>query len=293
MYRKLILFGVGLIISTILFGQEQEQEKFKAFRGTSLINLKTTENVAKKGFNFVIQHQFGQASLQEDLLRDFFGMDLTSNIRFGFVVPLSRSNYIGIGRTKFNKNYDFEFKQILLKQSPDKRIPLSVALYFNGAISTTDFPGVQPDNYFGDGTTPFEYKFLHRTSYISQLIISKKFGRRFSLLVSPSFVHHNLVDQGEYNKRWVLPFGAEIRTGMFSSIIFEYAHMFDNYGGRDNPYGIGWEFQSASHLFQIFVSNKNNILSQNYLMNPIGADFGNKTFFLGFNLHRTFWVKKQ
>jgi len=294
MQKIFIVFNVCLFLSiTILSGQESGQENFKAFRGTTLLNVKTTENVPEKGFIFTIQHRFGLADLQNELLLDLFGMDLTSNIRFGFTVPLTRSTYIGVGRTKIGKNYDFEFNQILLKQSPEKRIPLSIALYTNAAISSSEFPEVQPDNYFRDGIIPFSYNAHHRWSYLSQIIISRKFGNWFSLLVSPSYVHQNLADPGEYNKRWVIPFGAEIRTGLFSSIIFEYAHLFDNFNGRDNPYGIGWEYQTASHLFQIFISNKNNILGQNYLMKEIGADFGDYTFFLGFNLHRTLWVKKN
>ena len=74
MHKKYIVVIYCFFLSiSKLFGQEQEPEIFKVFRGISLINIKTTENIPENGFNFTIQHRFGLADLQnEDYpLKDF------------------------------------------------------------------------------------------------------------------------------------------------------------------------------------------------------------------------------
>ena len=290
-----ILLLLLICSSFIVIAQKDTTYNYgKIFRGTSLINMQTTENAPEGGFNFVVQHRFGQADIKDGLLYNFLGMDLTSNMRLGFVIPINRLNYVGIGRTKFGKYYDFEWKRILLRQSTDNRKPFSIALYTNATVYSADLPTVEDDNYFGDGQTPFEYEALHRWSYSSQLIFSKKFGRKFSLLVSPTFVYKNLVPIGKYNKNFVMPIGASFKTGLFSSVIFEYTYTYldDPPFGSENPISIGWEYQSASHVFQIFICNNNDILDHNYYLNDNNARILDGKFILGFNIHKTFWVKK-
>ncbi|MCG8696875.1 MAG: DUF5777 family beta-barrel protein [Bacteroidales bacterium] len=285
---------------SLLFAQEQsestQQPKRYAkqtFRSTRFITVPTTKMHPKGGFEFGITHRFGYIDFDEPVFKDFFGLDLSSNIRFGFAFPIHKRVYVGVGRTKFDKNYDFEINAVLLKQTRDNKQPVSISLYHNTAFMSNDFPEVGK-NMFNADTTEFSYKPIHRFAYYTQLSIARKFGSSFSAQVSPAIIYRNLTPSSDYeNLMLSVPVCARLKVSIQGALILETIPVVYNKPQNDYhmPLALSFEVKTVSHVFQITVSNSNRILNQELYYNPVKNPF-NEGFFLGFNLQKFFYFRK-
>lgn len=267
----------------------------KVFQSYSTIFNPTTRIPPEKAFNLTIQHRFGKMDFSDStLLKDFFGMDLSSDLRISFQVPVSRWLVLGIGRTKSMKQYDFETKVSFLTQSKSSGIPVSVSYFSNLFLMSDDFPVIdEPENhFFSDSITPFAYQFTHRLSYVQQILIAKNFSNRISVQLSPTLVYRNLVNVDDKNIRYSLPAAMFIKTGFKSGIILEYCHLFDKPENFTDIWGVAFEIKAVNHTFQITLANTQRI-SPNRLYTTEAFGFSPKNMFLGFNIHRNFFVNKS
>ncbi len=264
----------------------------QTFQSTRFVNIPTVKSLPKKGFEFNITHRFGKIDYAEPVLPDFFGLDLVSNIRFGFAIPISKRLYIGLGRTKFDKNYDLEINAVLLKQTKDNEQPITISLYHNSSIMSREFPEVG-DNMYSPDTTEFKYKAAHRLAYYTQLSVARKFSRVFSAQVSPSLTYRNLSPSTNFKNLIVtIPVCARAKLTVQSSLVIEANPVIINQPA-DNyflPLAISYEINTISHAFQIILSNTNRILNQEVLYHSISNPF-NEGLFIGFNLQRFFFLK--
>jgi len=267
----------------------------KIFQSYSTIFNPTTRKPPEKSFNLNIQHRFGKMNLTDSLLfKNFFGMDLSSDLRFSFQVPVSRWLVLGIGRTKSMKQYDFETKIALLSQSKLKKIPFSVTYFNSFTLMSDDFPEIEEpeNNFYSDSLTPFAYKFTHRLSYVHQLIVAKKITNWLSVQLSPTIIYRNLVPIEDKNFRYSLPAAFYFKTGFRSGILLEYCYLFEKPEKYTDLWGIAYEIKATNHTFQITLTNTQRI-SLNRLYTTEAFGFSVKSMFLGFNIHRNFYFKKS
>ena len=300
--HKLIVLLIFIALNSFcLLNVNSQDTNFKApkkiynkqtFKSTRFINIPTIKGHPKGGFEFSITHRFGQIKYNEEILKNFLGLDLSTNIRFGFAMPVSERFYLGVGRTKYNKIYDLEANYIFMRQTMDWKQPVTIALYHNTSYMSDDFPKVQ-DNMFNSDTTPFKYKEGHRFSYYTQLSIACQLKRWLSVQISPAITYKNLVPV-DIPENWMLaiPFSGRIKTSMRTSVIFEIAPVIAN-APKDYtiPAGIGFEVKTISHAFQITINNTKRILNQEIYYSNVLDPF-NDGIFLGFNLQKFFYVKK-
>jgi len=283
----------GLAVSVLFAGSLCAQDEYVSgtFRSTQLINAQTVEMCPVGGPEFNIRHRFGVVGADTTAYQQFLGLDLPANIRLGFAFPINERLSIGIGRTKMRKFVDAEIKYIPLKQTVDNSMPVSVVLYANCGVRGERFPRVPSNSYYGDSLTPFEYKFEHRFSYNSEIIVARKFNDKFSLQLAGSYVYRNLVNPGEENGTGSVIISGMYATGMSSSLIFEYAYRFNNRPeGNAYPLAIGWEFGTVAHVFQLFLCSTNEIPEQEvYTGNP--NNYFKGKFAIGFNIKRIMWRK--
>ncbi|MGC6471100.1 MAG: DUF5777 family beta-barrel protein [Flavobacteriales bacterium] len=280
-----------VVLSVVLLGlSARAQEYVVPFKNKQLINAQTT--VIPDGFDFTIMHRFGKIGLNDEFYKSFLGFDLPANIRFSLSYKLSDRAYVGVGRTKIGKTIDVEGKYLLLRQKQNES-PISVAIYNNTGINTDAYRGESPLAFFADSVTPFENKFVHRFSYNTQLIISRKFSEKWSLQLSPTFVYQNLVEGVEKSHHtFVLPFSGRFQYSFGSAILFEYAYKLNNTSDNqlDNPFSLGFEFGTAGHVFQVFMSNSYYIRETNiYTQEPYNFYDKPNEFVLGFNIRRVWW----
>jgi hypothetical protein len=267
------------------------QEYVNPFKNKQLINAQTT--VIPDGFDFTIMHRFGKIGLNDEFYKQFLGFDLPANVRFSLSYKLSDRAYIGVGRTKVGKTVDIEGKYVILRQTASNSMPLSIALYNNTGLNTDAYRGESPIAFFGDSITPFENKFAHRLSYNTQLIIARKFNDKISLQLSPTFVYKNLVEgMEESHHTFVLPFSGRYQYSFGSAVLFEYAYKLNNTleNKLDNAFSLGFEFGTAGHVFQVFMSNSYYIRETNiYTEEPYNFYDRPNEFVLGFNIRRVWW----
>jgi hypothetical protein len=292
-----------ILLFTFEIANAQDEDLFaqddfitNVFNYGLVVNIQTTETVPKGAFELRIQHRFGALDLtefKESIIDEFLGFDGSANIRFGFSFGISDNLQIGIGRTKINKVFDFEGKYKILKQKETDGSPISATLYFNTAVSTSSFPEVGPNEFFEDLETPFEYKFSHRFTYNAQVLISKKIGENLSLELNPSILYKNLVIPEDKNLVFATSFGGRLKTGITSSILFEFTKKFNNRKNNyTDPISLGYEIGTAGHSFQMFITTSNEITEQGmYFSQPL--DYTEGQLLLGFNLKRTFWNGKN
>ena len=126
---RFFLLFVSFFVVFVSFGQAVQP-----FKNKQLINAQTT--VIPDGFDFTIQHRFGQIALDESFYGEFLGFDLPANIRLSLSYKLSDKLYVGVGRTRVGKTVDFEGKYLICEQSNDGSAPFSVALFSSLGIRT-------------------------------------------------------------------------------------------------------------------------------------------------------------
>ena len=138
------------------------------------------------------------------------------------------------------------------------------------------------DENFG---TEESYKFVHRFSYLTQVIVSRKFGEKISLQVAPSLAWINAVEEGYKNANLSVSFGGRAQVLGLSSIVFEYDQPLTQGDGVETYPNIaaGVEIGTSTHAFRIFVSNYNAIVKQRNIVynqnDPFSGDF-----LFGFNI---------
>lgn len=274
-----LLFLVFSLLFLNCFGQLEPP-----FKNKQLINSQTT--IIPDGFDFTIQHRFGQIALDKSLYEDFLGFDLPANIRFSLSYKLGERAYIGIGRTKINKTIDLEGKYVLAKQS--EAMPLSIALFSSVGVRTAPFE-IGDNTFKTDSITPFEYLFIHKLDYNTQLILSKSINSKIAIQVSPTIIYKNLVQYGDNNFNLAIPFSGKYQYSFGSSVLFEYGYCIGREGNLLNhPMSIGFEFGTAGHVFQVFATNSSSLRETNLYTSEV-SDLKQKEFLLGFNIRRVWW----
>ncbi len=266
----------------------EKTNEVESFSFSQLINAKTTFIRQTKGFGFNIQHRFGAAKFDKNLIRNFLGLDLASNVRFSFEIPVSKRFMFEIGRTRYGKFYDLGTKYLLIKQTRNNRKPISVAFYENIALTTENAPQYSKHATFEDGRQ-FEYKFYHRLFYDTQLIVSRKFNDKLSGQIAVEFVWRNLTPYIKHpeEKAYVIAFPVSLRykIGLTSAIDLE---VMPNSHHKTMPISLAYEIASSgNHVFQITITNSDRILSQNMFFTPTLC-YPKEGFMLGFNLVRYF-----
>ena len=284
MKKFLLLLCLGL--PALLHAQTESPSPTKVnevFYGTRLINAHTTEQVGKRVLAYRISHRFG--SLRSDQLYNFLGLDGGASISFQFDYGFSDKFGIGIARDQANKLYNLYGKYALLSQMQGGGSPVSLTLYGKGNISTlrnlSPGPG-QPGPYDN---------FAHRMSYVTQAIISRKFGEKLAIQVAPTWVHHNLVERAvDKNDIFAIHVGAEYKISKRFGISGEYNYVLNEHTSVPtyNSAGIGVNFVTGGHIFQIHLVNSQFINEASAI--PYNrANWLDGDFRLGFNISRSFW----
>ena len=141
----------------------------------------------------------------------------------------------------------------------------------------------------------YDIQFIDRLSYTGQLIVARKFNSNLSLQLVPTFVHKNAVDPAiEKNNQAALGFGGRLKLTRSIALTTEYYYRFDVPTGNPyyNPIGFGVDIETGGHVFQLVMTNSRGLTERAYLTETSG-DFFKGDISFGFNVTRTFQLKKQ
>lgn len=277
--KKILLSLSGLLVAFISFSQDKEAKSFvsPAFETSILFDNSTTSSPFKGSYEFEIHHRFGKIN---NGITDLFGVYAPSNIRMGLNYGVTDRLMVGFGTIKDKKLQEFQGKYAILRQTDGGEMPVSVSLYGNAVIDAGP-----KENFYGDDEN--DYKFSHRMSYFSQLIIARSFGYKYSVQVAPTYMFFKAVEKGRENANFGIHVGGKANVYGSASIIAEYNTILtkqpdSNFDPKPSlAYGI--ELNSGTHIFQIFATNYKAITGQhNFLFNT--NDFTISEYMIGFNI---------
>jgi hypothetical protein len=254
---------------------ETESTVSATFKGTRIVNGHSIENRKNKELEFIISHRFGRVNTG---FEELFGLD-QANIRFALEYGLTDDLTAGLGRSSFEKTYDGYLKYSLLKQKTGANsFPFAVSLF--GSIAAKSQKAIAGN----------ERTFAESLFYVGQVLIAKKVNSSFSVQLTPTYVHRNLVAiDADPHDIFALGLGTRVKLSKRVSLNAEYYQQFDKLESINarNSLAFGIDIETGGHVFQIILSNAITMVEKSFITETTGNFFGGDIH-LGFNLSRTF-----
>lgn len=252
------------------------------FKSTRVVNGHSVERMKKSQLEFRVSHRFGEFNMGG---YNLFGLDY-GTIHLALEYGLTNWLEIGIGRSTYEKTIDGFAKASILRQSSGSKI-MPVHLSY---LTSTE--------YISSEANPLMTNNFSRMSYIQQILIARKFNESFSLQLTPTFVHRNLVpSELDKNDLFALGAGGRYKLTKRMSLNVEYYYVYRQNAGSlpvkfYNPLAIGIDIETGGHVFQIMVSNSQSMREGGFIGKTTGS-WGDGGIHLGFNISRVFSFNKQ
>lgn len=259
-------------------GKDTGEPVSAVFKSTRLILGHTTKTRNKGELELLISHRFGRVNTGS---HELWGLD-NSSVRIGLEYGISERLDIGIGRSSFDKSFDFFGKYKLIRQGAGGGKAFSMVLLSSLAIRTT--PKDDPS-----------YEFSERLAYTYQAIISRKFNSNFSLQISPTYLIRNRpVDLTDEDKLFAIGIGGRFKVTKSVSINMEtFQRMNQEANSTEfNAVSVGVDIETGGHVFQLHFTNSQMTFERAFLAETFD-DFFNGDIHFGFNISRTFNLGKK
>ncbi len=249
------------------------------FKSTRIINGHSIERMPEGQLDFRIHHRFGTVNSGA---YEFFGLD-QANMHLSLEYGATDWFMFGIGRGTYQKTVDGFAKFSILRQSTGTiNMPVSLSAYGTMAVNSLKWAEPERTNYFSS-----------RLTYTFHLLVARKFSERFSLQVTPTVIHKNLVPT-ELDNNDIFALGAGGRFKITKRISFnsEYFYVFQpdyqsNAGQYHNSFSAGFDLETGGHVFQIMLTNSTPMIEKGFITETTGQ-WRDGDIHLGFNISRVF-----
>ena len=262
--------------------QMQPQEKeyvTAAFKSTRVVNGHSIEILAPGALEFRIAHRFGALN---GGAYNLWGLDQAS-MRIGLDYGLTNWLMFGAGRSTYQKTYDGFVKLRLLRQSKGvNAMPVSLLYFGSTSVNSLKWEDPERNNYFSS-----------RLAFVHQIIIGRKFNENFSMQLSPTLVHKNLVSGAlTPNDSYALGMAGRYKVGKRVALSGEYYYRipsnkdpaFDDYY---NSLSVGVDIETGGHVFQFHLTNALPMVEKGFITET-NESWTDKGIHLGFNITREF-----
>jgi len=268
---------------TCLSIQAQEtQFAYDTFKSTRVLNGHSNELMPEGCLDFRVEHRFG---LINQGYYEFFGLD-QSNTFISLEYGLKDWGMVGLNRSSLDKTVSAFTKLRVLRQSTGLiSMPVSVSVLLSTSVVGTKWQFPDRANLFSS-----------RVSYISQLIVARKFNDKFSLQLAPIWIHRNLVPT-IIDKNDMFALGIASRYALSDRTAFNaeyypvlgptWNHQNTNY---QNALSIGFDIKTGGHVFQLVLSNTMGMIEKTFVTETTGR-WLKGDLHLGFNISRVFSLK--
>lgn len=257
-------------------------EAIAAFKSTRLINGQTTEMRKSGVLDVIISHRFGELNGGYD---SFYGLD-NAQIRLGVDYGVTDRFNIGIGRSSENKVVDSFMKYKVLSQSTGaKSMPFTLVALVNMSIKTGS-GAFSIDNTDKD--------FADRLAYAYQLHLSRKFNSNFTMQLSPSLIHRNLVlTPDDPNDILAMGFSGRYKITRRLTINAEwFPQLTDHASEFKDSFSLGLDIETGGHVFQLHITNSRDMIAQGHITETTGL-WGEGDIHFGFNISRVFDISHR
>lgn len=265
---------------------EQDEPKkeyvYNAFKSSRVIMAHSMEMLRPGVLDFRILHRFGRIN---GGAYEFFGLDGPATVRLGLDYGISDDLTIGIGRSTFNKELDGFLKWRIIHQATGpKALPFSLVAVAGSTLTTIKWSDPSRENYFSS-----------RMAHYGQLIIGRRFSEGVSIQLMPTIVHRNLVPTvNDPNDLVSAGIGGRFKLSKRISFNLDYHYVLNQNesAGYHNPLSIGFDIETGGHVFQLHFTNAKGMNERSFLANT-EYDWGNGDIFFGFNISRSFQIRKK
>jgi len=251
---------------------------FATFKTTRIVLGQSIESPAKGTLQFLVEHNFGK--LNEGAYA-MWGLD-RSTIRLGLEYGINQWLSVGVGRSSEKKTFDGSVKVKLLRQSSGERnMPVSMSFYGGTMLQSLKWADPLRTNYFSS-----------RLSFVSQLLIARKFSNAFSLQISPTYIHKNLVPlRTDQNDIFAVGIGGRVKVSQRTTLNGEYFYLLpgaaaDNYV---NCLSVGVDVETGGHVFQFRLTNAQPMFERAFITETTDKWLDGGIYF-GFTINRVFTV---
>jgi hypothetical protein len=274
------------LLKTVIDDKPKKEYVYNAFKSSRVIMSQSMEMLRPGVLDFRILHRFGLVS---GGAYEFFGLDGPATVRLGLDYGLTSNLSVGIGRSAFRKELDGFIKYRPVQQSTGPRSsPVSLVLVAGSTLWTTKFPSDAKQHSFSD-----------RLAYYWQVIIGRKFSESVSLQLMPAFLHRNKIDTtADRNDIFAPGIGGRIKLSRRVSLNFDYYYVIhkdldlSTFRRFYNPLSIGFDIETGGHVFQLHFTNSRGMNERAFLA-ATEYDWGKGDIFFGFNISRSFQIKKK
>ena len=248
------------------------------FKGTKVVNSESVEMPNNGVLQFMIQHRFGTLNSG---FYNFYGLD-NSQVRMSLAYGINDRLSIGIGRSSSLKAIDSNLKYQLFRQSKgNKTFPLTICL--NSSIVFKQ--------YFKSTSENSSFLLSDQFSYSHQLLIARKINRKFSIQLSPTLVHYNLLSIDQFNNDlYSIGYGLRYKLSNRISVNLESFSQF-NSQNKINPISIGFDVETGGHVFQFHLSNSAFMINRAFIHETYDL-WSEGSIYFGFNISRVFTIKE-
>jgi len=259
------LLSLALLFPAICFAQDdllagmdsvpKHQTVESAFKALKIVNLESTKLASKGDFYFVVAHRFGSL---KDRFEGAYGLDnAVTQLKFLYGV----TDWLTLSAARSEQAYDFSTK-IRLQEQLNNGFPFAIAAFgsigFNNLLKESNYP---------------KMKFNDRAIYVSQLLISRKFTKKLSLEVAPTFFHENFVDNDQQdNSQYAVGVGGRYKLTNRLSLNVDYAAHLNRTSSSiyKDPLSVGVDLETGGHVFQMHVSSSQGIHEAGFLGHTTG-----------------------
>jgi hypothetical protein len=270
-------------LMALIEDKEPKKEFVKnAFKATRVINGHSIEHLAEGVLDFRISHRFGRINGGAYQL---YGLD-QATIRLGLDYGITDRLTVGVGRSSSKKELDGFIKYRLLWQAKGKNaVPFSMILISGMTMDGMKFANPERNNYF-----------TSRLGYYYQVLLGRKFSERFSLQLTPTMVHRNLVDL-KVNRHNVFAAGASGRFKFTKRMALMAEYFYVIPGEPDdinftNSLSLGFDIETGGHVFQLHFSNSLGMNERAFITETDG-EWAEGDIQFGFNISRVFTLKER
>jgi len=261
---------------------------YATFKTTRIVLGQSIESPANGTLQFLVEHNFDAINQGA---YSMWGLD-GSTIRLGLEYGICDRLSIAIGRSKFEKTFDGSIKVKILRQSTGERnMPLSLSFFGGTMLKSEHWPDPTRLNFFSS-----------RLSYVSQLLIARKFSNAISLQLTPTYIHKNIVTfRSDNNELLSLGIGGRLKITQRTTVNAEYFYQIPGFinsyavsetetAKYGNCLSVGVDIETGGHVFQFRLTNAQPLFERAFITETSGK-WRKKDIYFGFTINRVFTIK--
>jgi hypothetical protein len=260
-----------------MLGEDEESLYISyLFKGTKVVNGQSVELLSKGVLQFTVQHRFGTLNSG---VYNFYGLD-NSQVRLGFDYGVKDWLSIGLGRSSAIKTIDANIK-VRLKRQEKEGFPVTIASNSAIYVKQWEYADAQLESFL----------FTNQLSFANQLLVAMKINRAFTIQLTPTFVHYNLVKtKDEPYDKFSLGIGGRQKITRRFSLNAEYFYQLND-KADNNMLSFGFDIETGGHVFQLHLSNSPAMIAPEFVTQTNGS-WPDGDIYFGFNISRVFIINK-